>query len=302
MGPAGHQARGFYSQMIVGDSFNSTGFADARWNLHTAPDAKFTAKTDDSQLFYGTPSERVTFTEGEGTVWLSNRGLGNAGLVFEVGKEYEGFMYAKGASYEPVILDVSLYNYVSGEELAAASLIIAAGDAGNSDNGFVRYNFSLIPKASTSCSDVQPASEPSISCGKAAPDKPSVGHTCVKCDGEFRISLAGPPPQGQSADVLINYIYLSPGPWGRLSATLPVLASAAATLKEMGVTAIRQGGSFASVGAGSASYYQWQKWAGPAWTRPSRTAGVWRSCLLSGWGNPFSSCNSAGDFRICALS
>ena len=90
--------------------------------------------------------------------------------------------------------------------------------------------------------------------------------------------------------MLVNYVYLSPGQWGRLPG-LPVLASAGRLLKDMGIKAIRQGGSYASGGGGGSTeqdkmYYQWEKWTGPAWTRASRQNGVWRSCLLSGWG-PF---------------
>ena len=43
-------------------------------------------------------------------------------------------------------------------------------------------------------------------------------------------------------------------------------------------------------------YYQWEKWTGAAWTRASRQNGVWRSCLLAGWG-PFEMidmCNKLG--------
>ena len=69
---------------------------------------------------------------------------------------------------------------------------------------------------------------------------------------------------------------------------MPVLLSAAENLKTMGIKAIRQGGSYASGSGGGATendkmYYQWEKWTGPAWARPSRSNGVWRSCLLAGW-------------------
>ena len=71
----------------------------------------------------------------------------------------------------------------------------------------------------------------------------------------------------------------------------------------MGISAIRVGGSFASVtgwpdgGGGtppstiSGQYYQWQKWTGPPWLRPS-VAAVWNAyygnaySLIGGWG-PF---------------
>ena len=79
--------------------------------------------------------------------------------------------------------------------------------------------------------------------------------------------------------------------------------STVSALQQMGIRAIRVGGSFASVtgwpdgGGGtppsdvSGSYYQWQKWTGPPWTRPSVGA-VWNAyrgtsySLIGGWG-PF---------------
>ena len=46
-----------------------------------------------------------------------------------------------------------------------------------------------------------------------------------------------------------------------------------------GIKAIRQGGSYASSPSDGTAhshdmeYYQWEKWTGPAWTRPSRSDG-----------------------------
>lgn len=72
-------------------------------------------------------------------------------------------------------------------------------------------------------------------------------------------------------------------------------------MQRMGISAIRCGGSFASVtawpdgGGGtppsnvSGEWYQWQKWTGPVWNRPSIGA-VWNAysgnsySLIGGWG------------------
>ena len=40
-------------------------------------------------------------------------------------------------------------------------------------------------------------------------------------------------------------------------------------LAQMGIKAIRLGGSFCSVTKDNGEYYQWQKWTGQPWTRPS---------------------------------
>ena len=85
--------------------------------------------------------------------------------------------------------------------------------------------------------------------------------TCVKCGGEFKLSLlssaAGESIGGGGeggGGVLLNYVFLQPGQWGRVPG-LPVLLSAANILHEMGIKAIRQGGSYAS-GSGGGSTEQ----------------------------------------------
>ena len=298
-----HQARGFYSQMIVGDSFEATGYPDGRWNPEVDPGVSFNASQagGDDARFYGAQSELFSLAPPSpaaaaaaaggsaggsgGTGGLSNRGLGNAGMVLEGGKVYEGFIFAKVPSGgRSVTMTASLENYVTKTVLAAQQITVpepgAAAAAGVEvdDNGFARFNFSLTPSASTGCVDISPVDEPDISCGSGKPRSP-IGHTCVKCGGQFKLALSAP------GEVLVNYAFLEPGQWGRVPG-LSVLASAADTLRSMGIRAIRQGGSYASTADHSSEYYQWQKWTGPQWTRPSRTAGVWKSCLLSGWG-PF---------------
>eukprot|EP01051_Picozoa_sp_SAG22_P021145 SAG22_NODE_4553_length_1236_cov_1.618294_1_plen_116_part_10 len=79
--------------------------------------------------------------------------------------------------------------------------------------------------------------EPTISCGGHVG---SVGHTCVKCGGQFKIALTAP------GKLLVNYVFLQPGQWGRVPG-LPVLLSAAETLKSMGIKAIRQGEQYHAV-------------------------------------------------------
>ena len=117
----------------------------------------------------------------------------------------------------------TLEDYETKEVLATQTLSIAAG------TGFTQYNFSLTPSASTACADIAPGSDPAVSCGHGRP-RSAVGHTCVKCGGEFKLSVTG--------SVLINYVFLQvhvrpyrqtqymygltmyrpnqPGQWGRL--------------------------------------------------------------------------------------
>ena len=58
-----------------------------------------------------------------------------------------------------------------------------------------------------------------------------MGHTCVRCAGQFKLSLAAP------GSVLVNYVFLEPGQWGRLKG-LSVLASAAQNLRAMGIKVV----------------------------------------------------------------
>jgi len=193
-------------------------------------------------------------------------------MVFEGGREYTGYLFARANGGASVSVTISLENYEQGTVLAAVTVDVPS-------IGYNRINFSLTPAASTNCVDINETfnDDDAVSCGKPIA---TVGHTCAKCGGEFVVAVSTP-----GASVYLNYVMLEPGQWGRVPG-LSVLSSAAANLAAMGIKAIRQGGSYASSGEDSAAYYQWQKWTGPPWTRPSRANGVWRACLLAGWG-PF---------------
>eukprot|EP01051_Picozoa_sp_SAG22_P021146 SAG22_NODE_4553_length_1236_cov_1.618294_2_plen_246_part_00 len=150
-----HQARGFYSQMIVGESFNATGYPDGRWNTEVDPSATFTAEQSPTEGFHGVPSELLSYTAGTGVGGVSNRGLGNAGMVLEAGKQYEGFLFAKlpaAGAAGPVTVTLTLENFVTKAVLASKTISVAAGGA-----DFARYNFSLAPTEGTSCVDIVPA-------------------------------------------------------------------------------------------------------------------------------------------------
>jgi hypothetical protein len=192
-----HQARGFYSQMIVASSFDASGFPDGRWNV----DPSVSVSQDTSALFHGTPSEEIRLS-GTGAGGVSNRGLGNAGMVFEEGKPYEGFLFASLPAAGSALLVVTLEDYEAKKVLATQTLTITARNSSD----FVRYNFTLTPSAATTCADITPGSDPAVSCGHGRP-RSTIGHTCVKCAGQFKISLSKP------GSVLVNYAFLQPGQW-----------------------------------------------------------------------------------------
>jgi hypothetical protein len=136
----------------------------------------------------------------------------------------------------------------------------------------LQINFTLIPSASTVCVGIGQNEDPAIDCGPLP--LPSPAHVCVRCGGEFYIGIEGATV---GASINIGFAYLQPGSWGRYK-DLPVLASAVEALQAMGVTLIRQGGSFSQEIA-------WKEWRGPLTQRPSMQL-VWGYSLIGGWG-PF---------------
>merc|ERR1712061_956055 len=97
-------------------------------------------------------------------------------------------------------------------------------------------------------------------------------HVCVRCGGQFVMALKS----GELARV--GYASLQPGQWGRF-ANLPVHLEAVKALQSLGVTAMRQGGSFEL-----SANMNWQPQRGPAWMRPSSVDGNWGHAVVSGWG------------------
>ena len=142
---------------------------------------------------------------------------------------------------------VQLQDFESGKVLGSASMPFDGARA-----EWTWLNFTITPTASTVC--VDGSKDPAVLCGRMGPE---AGHICVKCGGQIVVGLSAP------GKVNIDYVFLQPGPWGRF-ADLPVLKSGVEILKEMGVTAIRQGGSFTD----PADYY-WKLWRGKPWDRPS---------------------------------
>ena len=169
-------------------------------------------------------------------------------------------------------------------------------------SGGVTGNFSLTPTASTGCVFIPTGSDPDISCASPAtpirstaeprrhadntgapPHRPprrpgfvdpEAGDACQRCGGELALGLTKP---GEA--VSLDFAALHPGEWGRF-AGLEVRKDAVEMLQSMGITAMRQGGSFAD-----AAYYFWKDWRGRKWERPSLGA-FWSWSYESSWG-PF---------------
>ena len=69
------------------------------WGGFASPTAKGSAQIVSTAAFHGKDSLALHMTGGKGVVGLANRGLGHEGLVFEAGKDYEGFFFALSVCY-----------------------------------------------------------------------------------------------------------------------------------------------------------------------------------------------------------
>jgi hypothetical protein len=267
-----HQPRGLYAQMIFGDCFEEP------WN--NIVDSGTTAKigSDSTVLFNNKASMKIDLTAGSGFAGVSNRGLGNEGLVFAATRDYDGYVYVRAATN--VKVSVFLDNYETNTVLASTTFTVNAGTS------WQVLNFNFTASNSTTCVGITSGSDPAVSCGNMGP---GAGHICVKCGGQFRVGITG------VGTVNIGYAYLQPGSWGRFK-DLPVLLSGVTLLQSIGVTSIRQGGTF-SQGV------NWKDWRGPPTQRPSM-GWKWGASLISGWGlfEMTDLCNAAGWTPIITLS
>jgi len=287
----GHQVRGFYAQMVIDESFEADHFEDGIWHDLIGPGVLGNISSDVVHSFHGVASKKLAINHmsAPGRLGVSNRGMANAGLYLQQDKQYEGFLFAKlGDDCSSLVLTVSLEG-ARGQTLAAQHLMLQSHE-------WTRLNFTLTPQESTTCQEIQPEDDPSVHCGG---NITTSGHICVQCHGQITVSIAA------AGSVYLDYIYMQPGQWGRLPG-LPVLSSGADLLTQMGVSLIRQGGSFAGAQVDHgppADYYQWQRWTGPAYARPSRGS-VWQTSLIGGWG-PFEMidmCMQLGVEPVVAIS
>ena len=165
----------------------------------------------------------------------------------------------------------------------------------------MKVEFVLTPTAGTQCVGIDVGSDPSVNCTQPTDE---LGHACVRCTAEEQFSLG----LASAGRVDLDYVWLQPGAWGRVG-DLPVRKQTAEVLAQMGIRTIRLGGSFASVtawpdgGGGtppsdvSGEYYQWQKWTGPPWLRPSVGA-VWNAYS----GDSYSLIGPFGPFEFLAMA
>jgi alpha-L-arabinofuranosidase len=114
-----------------------TECASSMWTPFRTGSAKSEYGFETQKAFTGHQSQRMTFTAGEGSAGLVNRGLNHWGMNFVEGRPYEGYLWVRAES--PAELTVTLRNGDGKTVHASQSLQVAAGD-------WQRLDFTLTPK------------------------------------------------------------------------------------------------------------------------------------------------------------
>jgi hypothetical protein len=223
----------------------------------------------------GAPTLSLTKTGGDGLVGWANRGIGGEGLVFEGGKDYEGYIMVLAPNGGNV--NVGIVDRTSNATLASATLSIPPSP------DWQRVEFSgLTPSAGTICVGIPFGSDPNIDCGDAPKEGMNPGIVCVSCGGIVTVGLTS------VGSLHVGFVTLQPGSWGRFN-DLPVLKSGADMIQQMGFRSIRQGGSV--------SYsLRWKEWRGAPEARAAMNH-VWGPDLVAPWG-PFEFIDMANALNI----
>eukprot|EP00055_Hartaetosiga_balthica_P017725 m.122044 g.122044 ORF g.122044 m.122044 type:complete len:822 (+) comp9387_c1_seq3:100-2565(+) len=270
-----HQGRGFFSQLVFGESFEDLSkFEDSYWILSNNSEGSATITAGGMHGQSMLQVKRIT--AGSSMVGAFNKGLGNEGFFIEEKKLYDGYFFVSAPSNAEVV--VALVDTRDNSTMASQTTLVKGGN-------WTQVFFNFTASHGTNC--VDGSKDPSVHCGNL----PNPSHICVRCFGQLFVGL------NSVGTVNIDYVFLQPGEWARVN-SLPVLKSTVEVLQSIGVTAIRQGGSFTIE-----DYYSWKNWRGAPWTRPSVGA-TWGDELISGWG-PFEMidmCEAAGFEPIITVS
>jgi hypothetical protein len=218
-----HEPRALYSQMIFGASFEACKdcAAHGAWpNQVVSPGVEATLSLDQDETFNGGQSQKIIFASGTGRAGIANRGLGNEGLVFEAGKPYEGYLFAK--ANHSVTLTVSIEDHGQAHAgISAEPKVLATQTIKFKGGNWTQLPFNLTPSASTSCIGIDNAvakEKYGVLCPMNNTYNPDgrmsdrTAHICVACGGQFTVALSAP------GEVNIDFVYLQPGAWGRCEA------------------------------------------------------------------------------------
>ena len=135
----GHQVRGFYSNLLSGESFEpEPGVTWGQTLLPQSANASVTVEGHGSGM-HGQSALRINYRAGSGLVGLGNRGFRNEGLFLRANKTYEGYLFVNGSA---ATIDVSVRVYRANStwtrELASTALPFGGGN-------WTRLDFQLTP-------------------------------------------------------------------------------------------------------------------------------------------------------------
>jgi alpha-L-arabinofuranosidase len=294
-----HQAQSFSAEMLHGQAFQEVPELSPELE-ETRPPLRAWRGAGGARLAEGVHPEKrgvgdslVLDVGGSAT----NRGLGNAGLYLRGGREYEGYLVLKAEG--PVTLRVSLEPTGGGPPLAAKELEVRT-----LPGIWTKVDFSLTPSQNTECEgiDAQSARVADIRCGGAyiRPIDDTTAHVCVRCGGQFSITLVA------GGFAYVSFASLQPGEWGRYKG-LPVRLDVATAMEEMGVSMLRLGGSFVNQGSPyrrERPRRRWPDFRGPPWLRPSSVQSNWGWSSMNGWGmfEVIDFCNAMGITPLISLN
>lgn len=236
---------GLYSQMIYGESFeepaDESGVSGAHFWEHL-PDGQQGVWSRDllrptwSRVgcggSYNVSSESL---HGNQSQFISNGaivnyGLGQQGMYFVAGKDYEGSLLLKSLGAAQIRLAL-----LDGDA-------VVASHTWHLDVGWSSLDFKLTANTSSHCALVQRGEH--ISCM----DTKEVPKNCYLCSGGFQIMVQG--------EVLLDQAFLQPGPWGRFR-NLPVRRDVVEAIQRSGWQTLRLGGSMCN-----AAGYRWKRFRG----------------------------------------
>lgn len=106
------------------------------WDIFKDDGVIGSATIDQSKLYGGQQTQKLTYQSGEGALILSNRGLNRMGMSFVEGKDYEGYLYVSAKA--DTTLTLSLRSADGSKVYATTTVGVKAGD-------FAKYSFTMIP-------------------------------------------------------------------------------------------------------------------------------------------------------------
>ena len=187
----GHQVRGFYSNLLSGESFEpEPGVTWGQTLLPPTANASVTVEGRGAGM-HGQTALRIVYRGGSGLAGLANRGFRNEGLFLQGNKAYEGYLFVKSTAAATLEVSVRSYRPSSTwtKQLASASLPFGGGN-------WTRLDFHLTPSEEAPCTGITPGSDPDIHCGATS----TAGHVCVRCGAEFVVGLRTPGIHEQASN------------------------------------------------------------------------------------------------------